>query len=336
MSDKKKTVPAEKSKTGPIEGAAFIKHVFKRGGKNSGQLQLEDLDERVLQRKLDVLTKELDEYKHRKKENAWYRQEIEMAQKDNQEYIAYLESKKDEKLGAISKLAEGNKQDLEKFEMKRRMHEQEHQTKIAELADCIAELEVKLSSKEDEFLQLSDTMAKRTKHYQDLTKIREEIKSAELDHQDMLLKMEKNLLDMRMKLQKESEEKIKEMEAAAEEKAAKYLSDHSSAMERDNRRLERLLAQMTLKTQRLIEKKDQLLHENHELEREHRVRNDLVALRLSKIAQAEAREQKRKEGRRQKLARARQLFMSKAMAKGLDDALPSEQSQWLAISDNDD
>jgi hypothetical protein len=60
-------------------------------------------------------------------------------------------------------------------------------------------------------------MARRSKHYQDLNKIRDEIKLAETIHQDSLIKLEKGLLDTRMKLQRESDEKIKEMEAAAEE-----------------------------------------------------------------------------------------------------------------------
>jgi hypothetical protein len=59
-------------------------------------LQLEDLDEKVLQKKLDALISELNEYKARceryKKENSWYRQEIEIAEKSflrvsNQEII---------------------------------------------------------------------------------------------------------------------------------------------------------------------------------------------------------------------------------------------------------
>lgn len=92
-----------------------------------------------------------------------------------------------------------------------------HQKKIKDLMNCISELELKLSGKEDEFLQLSDTMAKRSKHYEDLGVIRQEIKVAGVSHQETILKLEKKLLENRIKLQKDSGEKIKEMEAAAEE-----------------------------------------------------------------------------------------------------------------------
>ena len=121
-----------------------------------------------------------------KKENLWYQQEIELATKDNAEYISYLESKKEEKLVAIQVLAEGNKRDQEGFLEKKKMYKEAYEKKIAgtlffvlfilsfsnqhtlsyppipffqqELQDTIAELEVKLNGKEDEFLQLSDTM----------------------------------------------------------------------------------------------------------------------------------------------------------------------------------
>ena len=44
-------------------GGNFIKYLFKKGGKNNGQLVLDDLDESVLKKKLESLTKELNEYK---------------------------------------------------------------------------------------------------------------------------------------------------------------------------------------------------------------------------------------------------------------------------------
>ena len=86
-----------------------------------------------------------------------------------------------------------------------------------ELQDCIAELEVKLNGKEDEFLQLSETMVKRSKHYEDINKIREEIKDAETKYEELVNELEKKLLDNRIQLQKDAEEKIKLMESAAEE-----------------------------------------------------------------------------------------------------------------------
>jgi septal ring factor EnvC (AmiA/AmiB activator) len=148
-----------------LEGGAFIKHVFKKGGKNAGPLLIADLDEAALQQRLDILLHELKEYKDRveryKKENAWYREEIAISQRDTEEYIRYLESKKNEKLDAVHKLAESNKKDLERFLEMKNKHESEHNAKITELKECIFELEEKLNSKEHEFLQLSDTIVLR-------------------------------------------------------------------------------------------------------------------------------------------------------------------------------
>lgn len=135
-----------------------------------------------------------------------------------------MDSKKDEKLDAINMLAESNKNDYEVFLKKKKQYEELNQLKIAgcnrinkELKQVIQELEDKLNSKEEEFFDLSDTMAKRAKHEADVAKIRKEIREAEDFHQEKILEMEKQLLDTRMKLQKESDEKIKQMEAAAEE-----------------------------------------------------------------------------------------------------------------------
>ncbi len=87
----------------------------------------------------------------------------------------------------------------------------------------------------------------------------------------------------------------------------------------------------------MISRKDQLVHENEELEREQKVRNDLVTLRLGKIADAEFKEKKRKEGRRLKMAAARQNYMTKLMtSKGFEDVMPTpDQSHWLHISDDE-
>ena len=56
-----------------------------------------------------------------------------MSQRDNAEYIAYLESKKDEKLEAIQKLYQGNKEDMERFNQKKETYRIEYQKKIAGL-----------------------------------------------------------------------------------------------------------------------------------------------------------------------------------------------------------
>lgn len=60
-------------------------------------------------------------------------------------------------------------------------------------------------------------MVKRSKHYEDINKIREEIKDAETKYEELVNELEKKLLDNRIQLQKDAEEKIKLMESAAEE-----------------------------------------------------------------------------------------------------------------------
>ena len=68
-----------------------------------------------------------------KKENHWYQQEIDIASRDNAEYISYLESKKEEKLVAIQKLADGNKRDQELFMEQKKKYKQEYEARIAGL-----------------------------------------------------------------------------------------------------------------------------------------------------------------------------------------------------------
>ena len=70
----------------------------------------------------------------------------------------------------------------------------------------------------DEFLQLSDTMLKRSKHYEDIQKIRDEIKIEEKANNEFIENLEKSLLDERIKLQCEADQNIKVMGAVAEEK----------------------------------------------------------------------------------------------------------------------
>ncbi|KAI8902303.1 hypothetical protein BC833DRAFT_399805 [Globomyces pollinis-pini] len=190
-------------------------------------------------------------------------------------------------------------------------------------------------------------MARRAKHEAELSKIKKEIRDAESNHQEQILEMEKSLLDTRIRLQKESDEKIRIMEAAAEEKAAKYLADHSSTLEKENRLLEIELEKMSIKVKRLLERKDQLTNENSELEREQRLKQDLVTIRLKNISNAEEKERRERYKRSCRIAEERQRKMSDLIErKGLGLATKSKMNHvdfktadahgWIDLESEDD
>ncbi|KAJ8330986.1 hypothetical protein QVD99_001206 [Batrachochytrium dendrobatidis] len=281
----------EATKKQPHAGGAFIRNILKKNTKGTGEIQIKELDESVLKKRLVKLDQELEDYKAKcakyKKENDWYREEIETCQKDTADYIMYLESKKNEKLDAIQRLTESNQKDMDMYLLKRKKREEENQAKISEFHDQLVDFEMKLAAKETEIMQLSDTMARRTKHEGEMANIRKEMQNAELNHLTEMADLERSLLEARMKLQKEAENKIKSMESAAHEKAAKYLTDHTTALEAENSRLSQDLRKVTLATQQQIAHIECLERENRELEREQRLRHDLVKIRLKKIVEAQ-------------------------------------------------
>jgi hypothetical protein len=63
----KKSKSRGKKATGDqkLEGAAFINHVLKKGGKNGTSILIAELTEDVLQDRLKLLQTELEEYKKR-------------------------------------------------------------------------------------------------------------------------------------------------------------------------------------------------------------------------------------------------------------------------------
>nr|KAJ3421138.1 hypothetical protein HK105_004395 [Polyrhizophydium stewartii] len=322
-------------KAPPQAGGAFIRNIMKKGGRNGGPLRIEDLDEEVLKSRLKKLDEELNDYKTNKKENDWYREEIETCQKDTADYIAYLESKKSEKLDAINQLTESNKNDMEMFLIKRKKREEENLAKINSLKDMIMEQELKLSAKESEIMQLSDTMARRAKHDAEIAKIRKEMQASESEHLAKMAELERTLLETRMRLQKEAEAKIKSMESAAHEKAAKYLADHTTALEAENSRLERELRHITLVTQQQIQQKERLEQENRELEREQRLRRDLVGIRLKKIHEAQDAQSAAKDRQRHMLAAQNKRVVAQSLkAKGMaalgSTSMPGSSAMLLA------
>ncbi|KAJ3215837.1 hypothetical protein HDU67_010257 [Dinochytrium kinnereticum] len=313
-------------------------------GNPSAEIKIEELDEELLRKRfvahtfgnvevgiirLEALESDLSEYKkkclHYKSENEWYRAEIEATKKDTAEYIEYLHSKKSEKQAAIDRLIEMQKQDQEFFSNRKKLRDAENKVKIEELKALAVELEAKLEGKQQEIMHLSDVMTKRARHEAEIAKIRKEIAEADAKHAEALSDLERNLLEVRMKLQKEADAKIAEMESAAQEKAAKYLSDHTTALEAENRRLESQLRKCILTTQEFIARKDNLEKENRELSRRLTVRDDMLKIRIDSILRSQAAEGKQRNAKNERAA----LLKSKIVAEALTRLSEKAEAQYL-------
>ena len=94
------------------------------------------------------------------------------------------------------------------------------------------------------------------------------------------------MLEERIQLQKEADSKIEQMEKDAYEKADKYLNDHTSALEIENKKLEKELRACILETQEYLKRKDSLEKENIELKREQKIRENLLRLRIDMVKKA--------------------------------------------------
>ena len=118
-------------------------------------------------------------------------------------------------------------------------------------------------------------------------------------------------------------------------------------LEAENRALEVELASITKQTQELMKRQKQLSIENKELERESKLRNDLIRIRLSKILAAEERQvhAKLKQSRQMELQqqstmntvlRNRGLTYLMKPLPGLQEAnLPTCNMSWLDDFDNE-
>ncbi|KAJ3074801.1 hypothetical protein HDU99_001665, partial [Rhizoclosmatium hyalinum] len=250
-----------------------------------------------------------------KAENEWYRNEIESTEKDTTEYIRYLLNKKDEKQATIDSLQDGKKKDTEVFAQKRRDREAYNRIKIEELKNVIIELELKLESKQQDMMGLSDIISKRSRHEAEIIKIRQDIIDSDRAHNEKVAILERSLLETRIKLQREADLKIQEMENAAQEKATNYLKEHAAAMEVENIRLEAELRRCITNTQELLKKKELIERENHDLEREQIVREDLLKLRISKVMDSQAHEKKLDLLRRERVVSAKRDIFKKIGAK---------------------
>ncbi|KAI9341814.1 hypothetical protein DFJ73DRAFT_961469 [Zopfochytrium polystomum] len=267
-------------------------------GQAPPEVKIEDLDEAQLTRRLEALDKELAEYKRKcayyKVENEWYRNEIATTQKDSTEYIEYLKFNEDQKKLTINDLTEARKKDMELFAQKKKNKEAENFQKMERMKAIIQDLEIKLEAKQQEMMNMSDVIAKRGKHEAEMSKIRSELEEADAIHMQHVTDLERTLLETRIKLQREADAKISEMESAAQEKAALYLADHTVALDQENRRLERELRECIMTTQRLLARKDALEKENRELGLASKVRNDLVKMRVEQVSEAQKRERARR------------------------------------------
>ncbi|TPX67374.1 hypothetical protein SpCBS45565_g03819 [Spizellomyces sp. 'palustris'] len=309
-----KTRKAEGKKKVAI-GTTIAKQLMKGGkrGQGQGDLRLEDLDEAVLKRKLETLETELADYKAKcerhKKENDWYREEIEACQRDTAEYISYLESKKSEKQSAIDQLIESSKLDLESFVAKKKAKEVENEAKMEDLRKQILDLEDKIDTKQQEVQSLSDVMSRRARHESDIAHLHKEMQEADHQHQIRVAELERTLLEERIKVQKETDAKIKEMESAAHEKAHKYLTTHISALDAENQRLSTQLRALITRTQDLLDQKHNLETQNIQLLRDSTVRQDMLNIRLQKVVQSEKRRERGRDKRKdlEKLERKRAM-----------------------------
>ncbi|KAJ3159896.1 hypothetical protein HDU88_008389 [Geranomyces variabilis] len=280
-------------------GTQIAKQIIKGQGKKGaagvgapGEFRLDELDEVVLQSRLNTLEAELADYKAKcnrhKKENEWYRTEIESCQRDTAEYISYLESKKSEKQSAIDLLIDGSKKDFDAFVESKKAKEAQNVIDIAALKAQIAETEEKIEQKQLEVNGLSDVMSHRSRHEADIARLQREMQDAERQHRAELQELERKLLEERIKVQKETDAKIKEMESAAHEKAHGYLTTHIATINAENERLSLNLRQLVARTQRLLEQKHHLEQHNAQLARDGAVRRDMVSMRLTRVAAAEA------------------------------------------------
>ncbi|KAJ3288887.1 hypothetical protein HDU79_004488 [Rhizoclosmatium sp. JEL0117] len=321
------TIKVKKGKKAPpgvgLAGHFYVKQLLgtapKAPNPTSVELKLEELDEKLLRARLESLDKDLASYKekcaHYKAENEWYRNEIESTEKDTTEYIRYLLNKKDEKQATIDSLQDGKKKDTEVFAQKRRDREAYNRIKIEELKNVIIELELKLESKQQDMMGLSDIISKRSRHEAEIIKIRQDIIDSDRAHNEKVAILERSLLETRIKLQREADLKIQEMENAAQEKATNYLKEHAAAMEVENIRLEAELRRCITNTQELLKKKELIERENHDLEREQIVREDLLKLRISKVMDSQAHEKKLELLRRERVVSAKRDIFKKIGAK---------------------
>ncbi|KAJ3071008.1 hypothetical protein HDU98_005932 [Podochytrium sp. JEL0797] len=296
-----------------LGGHLYVKQLLGTAPKvpnpNSLELKLEELDEKMLRVRLEAVDKDLAEYKkkcaHYKGENEWYRNEIESTEKDTTEYIRYLLSKKLEKQTTISTLETGKSVDEAHFIARRVAREASNQSKISQLTQTILDRELTLEAKQQEMMGLSDVISKRSRHEAEIIRVRQDMADSERMHKEKEGQMERALLETRIKLQREADMKIQEMESAAQEKAKAYLAEHAAAMEAENGKLEAELRKCLTETQELLKRKEVIERENEELLRQKKMREDLLRIRIEKVVESQNREKKREAAKKERVLSAK-------------------------------
>lgn len=179
----------------------------------------------------------------------------------------------------------------------------------------IIELEGTLESKNQEMLKLSDVMGKRARHEAEIARIRKEMQISESEHQSKVAEIERNLIETRFKTQRDADAKLQVMQSEAHERAVRYLKEHTAALEEENVFLEQELNRCNLLTQEQISRKEVLERENKELEREQKLRQDLVHIRLLRIENAQVHREKMNQKKNQKIISEKKLELQNALLK---------------------
>ena len=245
-----------------------------------------------------------------------------------------MELKKSEKKNSIEKLNEANRQDLEYFNQKKANKQKENDEKILHLKELISSLEEKIEVKQHEIMKLSDVMGRRARHDAEISKIRKEIQTAETEHSAKVAEIEKSLIESRYKVQKEADQKIQVMQSEAHDRAYNYLKEHTQALDDENKNLEAELSLLNLKTQEQLNRKRILEQENAELEREEKLRQDLVRIRLERIQKAQIKSDASLQKEKKMVLQNRRVQMEKIIKSSkisngfISDGLDPLDLQW--------
>jgi len=223
------------------EGVVSPKQTLQKIIPLKNDLRIEDLDENILKERLELLNKELNYYKGKckslKSENEKLRDEIEENKKDTSEYIKYLEESKDKKQQEIDKIIEKANEEFQFYLNKKLERKNEYDKKYQEIEDYIADLEFKIEAKKQEIKTYADIQSNRIKHETEIGRLTKSINQTKQEHDFEISNLERELLQNRVKIQRETEQTIKNMEAIAQEKASKYLNEYINLLDKDNSRL---------------------------------------------------------------------------------------------------
>ena len=186
------------------------------------------------------------------------------------------------------------------------------------------------------FFSLKSLKSKRARHEAEIAKIRKEMQTMEQEHQVKVSEIERNLIESRFKVQKEADAKLSAMQSEAHDRAVKYLIQHTETLELENVKLEKELDECNRITQEQITRRHQLEKENRELEREQRLRKDLLKIRLTRIEKAQKqKEQQERLEKNQKKQEKKKMVERVLKVKGQSTGLEVIDPLNLEWSDED-